>query len=258
MLTVAEFYEAYARFYRRTWWVFGLLFILFGVALVGCDLAAESLLERHLRPHVLGSTLWLVKWSVVGFVGVFAFLLTLLVAQVPLWLCRRVARRDRRLVCPCCDRVLAFAYRHVMASRACPSCGREVLVDPSVADHAPLSREQAEARASQWRRSWRRVVFYFGLALVLFLAGAWSIIALKERGVISEREGDVADAVLVMVLFAYLSLAAVRNRHVRSLHVLCPRCGQPQDPTLVAKYGRCGACSQPLVAEPAPEAVAAS
>lgn len=250
MLPVHEFYEAYDRYYRRARWVFHPLLL---VAMLWPPLILNNLfrnpdgwLPALLRPHLPSSLI-----SLAG-IAVWVVLAAPAVAFV-FWLFARLARRDSRLVCPHCERGLARAFPRVVATRACPGCEREILVDPFPAEPVPLSRQEAETRANRWQRARRWGTCELGV----FMFAIGGFMALTDEGVIPE--GDVAATTLIGGSLAWVVWWIVRGeRRRRSQQIPCPRCGASQEPTFVAKFGRCSWCSQPLVADTPAEPVESS
>jgi hypothetical protein len=165
-------------------------------------------------------------------------------------LMRRIARRDVRLVCPHCARTLAFSYRRVVATRACPRCAREVLFDTYPTDPVPLSRANADALGLSQRRLLREMV----LATALMLLGCGGVAALTD----DYRFGLPGYAVVSLIGTLWLRGRAWHHRWREAKKpVYCPRCMQPNEPVFVARFGGCGCCGQPLVAEDAaPDGVA--
>ena len=51
----------------------------------------------------------------------------------------------------------------------------------------------------------------------------------------------------------YNDLKEIRRDEREKFGIPCPRCNNPQEPQFVARFGGCGACSQPLISE-APKA----
>jgi hypothetical protein len=250
MLAVHEFHEAYRRYYR--WavagWVTSFAVVVAPLVAFGLDpiLGPSGTLRSHLEPLVASYVVSIAKMLVFLAFGAIALLGLVLLNS----LAARLVR-DPRLICPYCARSLVFpsnSYSRVVATRACPRCNREILTDPYPAEPVPLSSDDAEARASRWRQGWRRTSLQFAVLFSGFMIGTWILEAVEEEGAISAEVSEALGLALMLAFSSWGVWRIVRNRLLWRMQIRCPRCGHQQDPSFVARFRGCGACSQPLVA----------
>jgi hypothetical protein len=96
--------------------------------------------------HILASgPRWLAVASSLAILIAFLFLVA--------WLLVVWANRDPRLRCPHCNKGLVRHHFKVIATRCCPSCAGEILIDPEPQRTATLARTEVESVA---RRHMRR------------------------------------------------------------------------------------------------------
>jgi hypothetical protein len=249
VLPVHEFCEAYDRYYHRTRWVFFPLSIVAAVWPV--FVLGEMLWSRDGWLHTTLRPLpdYLILFVALAVTTVLLVPSTLLV----LWLFGRLTRRDPRLVCPHCNRGLARSFNRVVATRSCPGCTREILIDVYPVEPAPLSRQEAETQANRWQRTRR----WGTCELAMIMFALWCVLAFKDEGAIPDSPvGEVVGMTLVVGASAWMVWWIVRgHRRWRAQQIPCPRCGDSQEPSFVVKYGCCGCCSQPLVADAPAEPV---
>ena len=250
MLTVAEFNAAYGRYARRAQRLFLVVYcagipVLFWAS--GSFLKRGGAFDTYLAsavPHPLAEI------TRTFALLVFLILLYALLTGILVWFLRRSARREPDLVCPHCSRVLALSFQRVVATRECPRCARELLADPWPIENPPLSREEAQARAARWRRGWAWVSIELVTVAVLLIITDDLVKYLNEQRVLSDRFAEITHWVLLPGLVAWLVWVMIQGYRLRRTQITCPRCPNPQEPGHVAKFGRCAACSQPLVADP--------
>jgi hypothetical protein len=208
-------------------------------------LSPDGSLQTNLRPHLPGyliSLVWIAVYLALAIPGL----------GIVTWLFGRLARCFPRLVCPYCDRGLARSFQRVVATRACPGCEREILVDYVPEETALLSREEADNRRALWQRSRQREL----CEVAAFILVIWCAIAFKEEGVIPDgMAGEWVEGVLLGGAVTWMIWVCVRQRRRFKTRIVCPRCGWKHEPPFVAKFGRCGECSQPLVANAPTEPV---
>ncbi len=239
MLPVHEFCEASGRCYRRARWaLYPLLIVATTVPVFLLFPLISKRLNADLRPHV--------RESVFSVVLILSALLCLLPSAPPAllvaWLFGRQARRNPRLVCPHCDLALAHYSSRVVATRSCPQCDQVILIDPFPAEPVPLTPAAAVEQAARWRRFRRR-----GLRVIALMALVpLPLLVLDGEGVLPNS--NAVAAVLASGVVIWTVWMGVRNsRQRRALMLTCPRCGELQEPDFVARFGHCGACSQPLI-----------
>ena len=164
------------------------------------------------------------------------------------WPIHRLARRDRRLVCPHCRRGLYRSRLRVTATRQCPCCYREILTDPDPQQPVVLPRAEAEALAAKCR--WDMLKFCLGFPIVpLGTVGiGFGAEHLKDTGVVPEILAICVTFAGVLGMIAWVIWSLFQTGRILRDLVRCPRCELRQTPGSAVKFGRCLRCSQQLVA----------
>lgn len=261
MLSIPEYRAAAAGFAKRAWWVNPLAFLNLLVCLgpIAYLLSERDALvawaRTHLHPEFPTSALpLLLGWAVCCLVEAVLF------NRLVRWRLARLARRDSRLVCPHCRWCpgQGGAWCEAVATRRCPGCGREFLAD--VAQPAPAAPpvvraelgESVRVRSRVRRRTlrWRWGIFLVALGVV----AGFALRADSGRASDPLAVGGIMTA-LVACAIASAWLDAPRRKPDR-VGIACPRCGGRWAPEWALKYGGCGFCGQPLVADPEPAGVA--
>jgi hypothetical protein len=124
VLSIPDFNTAMSGYNRRMLVVIAATVI----ALLAC-LGAAALFRDDLRAFYLQR---LGETACDVLLGLSA-LPALLVLFVGLWMHERRTRRDPRLVCPHCGKLLVSWHALVVATRNCARCGRRVLAEPESA-----------------------------------------------------------------------------------------------------------------------------
>ncbi len=121
MLTIEEFNAAGSAYVRRGFVVIGLTFVVM-FACFAVVVSFRDAIQAHYEQwfgHMVAETL-------MGLTPMPA----VLVLFGGLWLGERWARRDARLCCPHCRRMLTGMRPLVVATRNCGHCGQRVLAEP--------------------------------------------------------------------------------------------------------------------------------
>jgi hypothetical protein len=241
VLTVAEFNVATNRHLRRVLWVFRAICVLIIAVLIifRYFLDPDEWFEANIHPDFPS---WLVKWP--GMVVLCALLLVIA------WSLNRIARCDPRLVCPHCHRGLFRARLRVVATCKCPRCGCEMLTDPEPSRAATLARTDVEELRAKYRSEIRRISFGCLIAYLFLLVTAGGCVFLSCSESIPEEIIACIAEVAMVAWFARMGWLLICVFRLMRMGVHCARCRFLNEPNHATQFGRCGSCSQPLIAEP--------
>ncbi len=257
MTTIDEFRAAHQVSTRRTAFIIGTALAWFAGStglgwLVGPTIRAALL--RSFGPEV--QPIVAVGMVVVPFFLIFGIGLTLV---------DRRDRRDPRLTCPACGKLLGGSEPRkaplTIATRNCNRCGKQALADPEPPNDPDGWRppgipiddlHQAEAAA---RRRELTIIAAAASWVVAALVGVW----LSERAIRpawGTRFGpDATEGVGIAVMLVFFPILfgglLLESRHVRrDPRLACPRCGRSLKgmSTLVVATGSCGHCGRRILA----------
>jgi hypothetical protein len=138
----------------------------------------------------------------------------------------------------------------VVATRRCPRCASEILIDTMPQHTANLAGKYVEAVA--WRHRRKGLVFLFGLPLLWLVAvGAiYGAFWLNKAGWIGESLSIAVVCISTCGLFTWVIWSLIQSLRMLREKVGCPRCQAAIFPELVSKSGGCGWCGQRMIADP--------
>jgi DNA-directed RNA polymerase subunit RPC12/RpoP len=259
--TIEEFNAGITAFDRRFFTVLGVGFILLVLGFFGVGMPFEKALREYLARRLDGATAERLAALFVLGVGLPGTIISL----GGLFLTFRQAKRDRRIICPYCGKLLVEHRFLVVTTRNCCRCGRRVLSEPEERDALRSERRKTsdEVRAGTSAYNARFIIAIVACVLTAVLgSGLLSFYAVTLQQFLTQKYDAVTTEILIIVLQACAILPGLgillggimlnERRVKRDDRILCPHCHK----VLVGIQGivdatrNCGFCGRRVLADP--------